>query len=97
MNSSKTPIQEACDAIASVKIQDVCDALASVKIRAMWPRAEDDEIAAALVGGVYYEQLAQLSVALGTMEIYVDVEHGASGSAGVPGRDHVVLRIKRPA
>jgi hypothetical protein len=77
-------------------IQDVCDAITSAKIRAMCPRVEDDGIAVPLVDGISYTQLAQLSAAIGTAEIYVDVVPGDSGSASVPGRDHAVLTIKWP-
>jgi hypothetical protein len=52
-----------------VRIQDVCVAIASVKIRSLCSHAEDDEIVVPLVDGFSYEQLAQLSVSLGTLEI----------------------------
>lgn len=77
-------------------LQDVVDAITSAKIRAMWPRVEDDEITVLLVDGISYAQLAQLSAALGTVEIYVDVAPGDSGSELVPGRDHAVLTIRWP-
>ena len=77
-------------------LQDVGDAIASAKIRAMCPLAEDDGIAVPLVDGISYAQLAQLSAALGTADIYVDVAPGDSGGELVPGHDHVVLTIRWP-
>lgn len=77
-------------------IQEVANALASAKIRAMWPRTEDDEITVPLVDGISYAQLTQLSAALETTKIYVDVEPGDSGSATAPGHDHAVLTIRWP-
>jgi hypothetical protein len=77
-------------------LQDVGDAIVSAKIPAMCPRAEDDGIEVPLVDGISYEQLSQLSVALGTADLYVDVAPGVTGSELAPGRDHAVLTIRWP-
>jgi hypothetical protein len=60
----------------------------------MCPRAGDDGIAVPLIDGISYAQLAQLSAALGTADIYIDVDPGDSGSASVPGYDHGALTIR---
>jgi hypothetical protein len=75
-------------------LQLVCDAIASAKIPAMCPRAGDDGIAVPLIDGISYAQIAQLSAALGTADIYIDVDPGDSGSVSVPGYDHAVLTIR---
>jgi hypothetical protein len=82
--------------VSKRSLQEVADAIASAKVRAMWPRAGDagdDSISVPLVDGISYTQLALLSAALGTTEIYVDVALGDSGSVSVPGYDHAVLTI----
>ena len=77
-------------------LQVVSSALVSAKIRAMCPRVEDEGFAVPLIDGISYTQLAQLSAALGTAEIYVDVAPGDPDNETVPGHDHAVLTIWWP-